>query len=166
MWNINAPQGRTPCAILRFSQNLQFVPHFRTHYVLKFRWICSRGYGVMVVLSWRVWLSPNFQRLLAAELCVTPPKVLETHERARGLLSSCQVWWGSDFTRRRGGQKPWVFVCLSVCPSHFWMSHIVQQISPWRHWSTQTISIPLDKGRFVDVHRVQLSETAANWRHH
>jgi len=33
------------------------------------------------------------------------PKVLELQERARGPLSRRQVWWGSDFTRRRGGQK-------------------------------------------------------------
>jgi len=26
-------------------------------------------------------------------------------ERARSPLSPRQVWWGSDFTRRRGGQK-------------------------------------------------------------
>jgi len=37
-------------------------------------------------------------------------------ERARGPLSPCQVWWGSDFTRRRAGQKRCVF-CLSVCLS-------------------------------------------------
>ena len=37
------------------------------------------------------------------------PKVLEVQERARGPLSPWQVWWGSDFTRRRGGQKRWVF---------------------------------------------------------
>jgi len=45
-------------------------------------------------------------------------------ERARGFLSPCQVWWGSDFTRRRGGQKCWVF-CLFVGPSHFWTSEFV-----------------------------------------
>jgi len=33
------------------------------------------------------------------------PKVLEAQECARGPLSPCQVWWGSDFTRRRGGGK-------------------------------------------------------------
>ena len=33
------------------------------------------------------------------------PKVLEVQQRARGPLSPCQVWWGSDLTRRRGGQK-------------------------------------------------------------
>jgi len=31
------------------------------------------------------------------------PSVLVVQERAP--LSPCQVWWGSDFTRRRGGQK-------------------------------------------------------------
>jgi len=38
----------------------------------------------------------------------------EVQERARDRLSPCQVWWGSDFTRRDGGQKRRVF-CLFVC---------------------------------------------------
>ena len=33
------------------------------------------------------------------------PNVLEVKERARGPLSPCQVCWGSNVTRRRGGQK-------------------------------------------------------------
>ena len=49
MWNINAPQGRIPCAI--FKKIAEFVRHFRMRWVLKFGWICSRGYGVMGVLS-------------------------------------------------------------------------------------------------------------------
>ena len=40
--------------------------------MLKFRWICSRDYGVMGVLSLGVWLPSNFQRPLAAKLCQTP----------------------------------------------------------------------------------------------
>ena len=61
---------------------------------------------------------PNFQRPLAAKLCVRPRNVLEVKERARGPLSPCQLWWGSDFTRRWGGQKRSVFfVCLSICLS-------------------------------------------------
>jgi len=44
------------------------------------------------------------------------PKVLKVQERARGPLSPCPVWWGSDFTSRRGDQKRRVF-CLSVCLS-------------------------------------------------
>ena len=39
--------------------------------------------------------------------------VLEVQERGRGPLSPCQVWWGSDFTRRQGDQKRF-FVCLFV----------------------------------------------------
>jgi len=35
---------------------------------------------------------PNFQRPLAAKLCVRLPKVLKVQERARGPLSPCQVW--------------------------------------------------------------------------
>ena len=49
IWNINAPQGRIPCAI--FTKFAEFVPHFRMRWVLKYGWICSRGYGVMGVLS-------------------------------------------------------------------------------------------------------------------
>ena len=49
MWNINAPHWRIPCAI--FTKFAEFVPHFRMRWVLKFGWICSRGYGVMGVLS-------------------------------------------------------------------------------------------------------------------
>jgi len=44
------------------------------------------------------------------------------------------------------------FVCLFVCSSRFWTSEIVRQISPWRHWSTETILMLLDRGRFVVVH--------------
>jgi len=44
-------------------------------------------------------------------------------------------------------------VSLSVCSSRFWTSEIVvRPISPWRRWSTETIVIPLDRGRFVVVH--------------
>ena len=47
------------------------------------------------------------------------PNVSEVQKRARGPLSPCQIWWGSDFTRRRSGQKRCflsvrLFVCLSV----------------------------------------------------
>jgi len=41
--------GRIPCAI--FTKFAQFVPRFRLRELLKFGWICWRGYGVMGVLS-------------------------------------------------------------------------------------------------------------------
>ena len=47
----------------------------------------------------------NFQRPVVAKLCIGPQKVFEVQESARGPLSPCQVWWGSDFTRGRVGQK-------------------------------------------------------------
>ena len=112
------PAGGIPCAI--FTNFAEFVPRFRARWVLKFGWICSRGYGVMGVLSWWGLVTPNFQRPLAAKVCVKPKNVLEVEERARGPLSPCQVWWGSDFTRRRDSHKRCVFfVCLSVCSSRF-----------------------------------------------
>ena len=43
------PAWRVPCAI--FIKFAEFVHHFRMRWVLKFGWICSRGYGVMGVLS-------------------------------------------------------------------------------------------------------------------
>jgi len=52
-----------------------------------------------------VWLPRNFQRSLAAKLCVRSPKVLEVQQHARGPLSPFQIWLGSDFTRRRGGKN-------------------------------------------------------------
>jgi len=48
MWNINAPQGIRPTGaypLRDFHKICKFVPHFRMRWVLKFGWICSRGYG-------------------------------------------------------------------------------------------------------------------------
>jgi len=57
-FNINAPQGRTRCAIcIKFAE---FVPRFRMRRLLKFRWICSRNYGVMGVVSWGCPVTPKF----------------------------------------------------------------------------------------------------------
>jgi len=49
--------------------------------------------------------------------------------------------------------RPKTFSFLSVCPSRFWTSETVCPISPWSGCSTETILIPLDRGRFVVVHR-------------
>ena len=110
MWNINAL--RIPCMI--FTKFAEFVPCFSMRQLLKFRWICSMGYGVMGVLSSRVWLSPNFQRPVAAKLCVRPQKFQRCKNVLEVLLSPCQVRWGSDFTRRRVAKNV-EFFCLFVC---------------------------------------------------
>ena len=77
----------------------------------------------MGVLSWGGRVSPKFSAPHSGETMRQTTKVFETQERARGPLSPCQVWCGSDFTRRRGGQKRWVFylsVCLFVTNSMKW----------------------------------------------
>jgi len=107
MWNINASQGRIPCAIV--TKFAECVPRFRMH----FHWICSRGYGVMGVLSWRGLVAPKSSAPDSGETMRQTPNVLEVQERAWGPLSPCKVCCGSDFTRRRGGQKRCTF-CLSV----------------------------------------------------
>jgi len=55
---------------------------------------------------------------LVAKLYIGARTVLEVQERARGPLSQCQIWWGSYFTYRLGGQKT-----LSFCYWH----HCVQR---------------------------------------
>jgi len=42
------------------------------------------------------------------------PKVFDVQKRARGPLSLCRAWLGSDFTRRRAAKNVEFFVCLSV----------------------------------------------------
>ena len=108
--------------LARFSQNLQSV------YPVSGCVSCENfvGFAQGVMELWgfyvdEVWLSSNFQRPLAAILCVRPPKVFEVQKRAQGALSRCQVWWGSGFTRRaaRAAKKVAIFVSLFVCPSRF-----------------------------------------------
>jgi len=72
MWNINAPQERTPCTI--FVKFTEFIPHFRMRQLLKFRWICSRGYGVMGVLSWWGLVIPKLSAPPSGETMHQTPK--------------------------------------------------------------------------------------------
>jgi len=59
---------------------------------------------------------PSFSVPSSGKTMRRTPNVLEAQELARDPLSSCQVWCCSDFIRRRGCQKRWVF-CLSPCLS-------------------------------------------------
>jgi len=83
MQNINAPQGPIPCAIC--TKLAEFVPHFRTRQLLKFGWICSRGYGIMGVLS---LVSPKFSVPPSGETMRQNPK------RFRGT----RTCWRSSIT--------------------------------------------------------------------
>jgi len=68
----------------------------------------------MGVLSLGGRVSPKFSEPPSGETMHRTPKVLEVQERARDPLSQCQVWWGSDFIRRRRGGKNVEFF-LSIC---------------------------------------------------
>jgi len=57
-------------------------------------------------------VTPKFSAPPSGENTRKTPKVLEVQERARGPLSPCQVWWGSDFTRRRGSHAKTLIVQL------------------------------------------------------
>ena len=47
----------------------------------------------------------SFQDALGVKILLDLLKVLQVQERARGPVSACQVWLGSDFTRSWGSQK-------------------------------------------------------------
>jgi len=61
--------------------------------------------------------SPNFQRPLAAKLCIGSPKVFEVQERARGPLITVPSLTGLGFHLPPGWPKTLSFlsVCLFVC---------------------------------------------------
>jgi len=64
------------------------------------KWLWSYGGFKLIGL-----VTPKFSAPSSGETMRQTPKILEAQERARGPLSPCQVWWGSDFTRRLGSQK-------------------------------------------------------------
>ena len=109
--------------LLRFDQNVEYkclavayLLHdfhkicsvyitFQDALAVKFRWICTRGYGVMGVFNLRGLVIPNFSAPPGGEI------MRQTHKSFRGARtcsrSSITVpsWWGSDFTHSRSGQK-------------------------------------------------------------
>ena len=88
-----------------------------------------------------------FSAPIAAKLCGRPPTVLEVQERARGPLSPCEVWWGS---------LSFLSVCMSVCflpvRHAFERQSCAPDFAMKANWSTETILMPLDRGRFAVVH--------------
>ena len=100
--NINAPQRRIPQAI--FTNFSLFVDDFIEGYALKFGRIRSRGFGVMG-LKFRGCLSPKFSASLSGRNIRQMWTCFRVQEWYGTHLSPCQVWWGSDFMRRRGQQS-------------------------------------------------------------
>ena len=65
----------------------------------------------------RCLVPPNFQRPLAAKLCVRPQKFLEVQERARSSITMPSLVHGARISPAAGVTKnvEFFFVCLSVC---------------------------------------------------
>jgi len=165
---------RTPKTeiLLRFDQNVEYKRPAGAYPLRDFHKICIawtpfqdalavkilldllKGYGVMGVLSWRGLVIPKFSAPSSGKTMYQTPKSF------RGARTSSR----SSINHHAKFGGVWIsfaavvaknvefFVCLFVCPSCFWTSEIVRPISPCRRWSTETILMPLDRGRFVVVH--------------
>jgi len=103
------------------------------------------------VLSWGGLVTPKFSAPPSGETASDPQKSWR-YKNVLEVLYHHAKFGGLGFHLPLGRPKRWVFVCLSVCPSRFWTSEFVHPVSPWRRWSTETILIPLDRGRFIVVH--------------
>jgi len=114
MCNINALQGRIPCAI--FTKFAEFVPHFRMRWVLKLCWICSRGYGVTRVLSWGGLLAPKFSAPPSGETMRQTPKRFRGARTCSRSSVTMPSLVGLGFHPPLGWTKTLsFFVCLFVC---------------------------------------------------
>jgi len=136
--------------------------------MLKFGWICSKGYGVMGVLSSWGLISTKFSVPPSGETMRQTPKVLQVKNVLEVPYHPAK-FGGARITPAAGVTKNVEFlsVCLFVCLSVTLLN--VRDSAPdfaMKRWSTKTILMPLDRERFVVVHRAQLSEIDANWRHH
>jgi len=115
MWNINAPQGRIRYAI--FTKFAQFVPRFRLRYLLKFRWICSRRYGAMGVLSCWGLVVPKFSATPSGETVCQNRKSFRGARTCSRSSVTMPSLVGLGFHPPPGRPKPLSFVSLSVCLS-------------------------------------------------
>jgi len=92
----------------RFDQNVKYKRPAGAYPLRDFHNICTVCTQFQDALAVKIWLD-LLERFWSCapsgETMRQTPKVLQVQERARGSLSPCQVWWGSHFTRRRGGQK-------------------------------------------------------------
>jgi len=109
--------------LLKFDQNVEYKRPTGAYHLRDFHKICiictsfqdALGVKHLLDLLKGLWsyggfklrglVTPKFSAPPSGETMHQTPKVLEVQERARGPLSPCQIWWGSDFTRRRGSQK-------------------------------------------------------------
>ena len=106
--------------LLRFDQNVEYKCPARAIPCAIFTKVCTSFQDALAVKTWLDLLEglwtyagfklmgsgyPKFSAPPSGETMRQTQKVSEGQECTRGSLSPCQVWWGSDFTRRWGGQK-------------------------------------------------------------
>ena len=109
--------------LLRFDQDMEYKCPAGAYPLRDFHKICRIYTSFQDALSVKISLElikglwsyggfklmasgyPQIFSASSGETMHQTPKVFEVQERARGPLSPCQVWLGSNFTRRRGGQK-------------------------------------------------------------
>jgi len=119
--------------LLRFDQNVEYKRPAGAYPLRDFYQIyrvCTTFHDALALKIWldllellwsnggfklRGLVSPKFSVPPSCETMRQTPKVLEMQERARGPLSSCQVWLGSDFTPAGVAKYVEFFVCLSAC---------------------------------------------------
>ena len=102
MWNINALQGSIPCAI--FTKFAECIP-FQSALAVKISLDLLKGLGSYGGFKLTGSGYPQISVPPSGKTIRQTPKVLEVQEHARGPLSPCHVWWGTDFIPRRGDQK-------------------------------------------------------------
>ena len=160
--------------LLRFDQNVEHkrpagaYPFSDFHQIRRF---CT---SFQDALAFKIWLDlleglwsyggfklmgsgyPKFSAPpIAAKLCVRttlPPKKFQRRKNVLEVLYHHAKFGWARISPATAAAKDVEFlsVCLSV--HHAWKSEFVRPISPWRRWSTETIWILLDRGRFVVVH--------------
>ena len=108
----------------------EFVGGFMLPQAQKFRWIPKGLLSSMCQCLAGAVAFPQILSVLAAELCVRCKHVLELQEWYGSPLSLCQVWFGSDFARRRWRKSSIFYLYISflikllnnkVCEHHFVM---------------------------------------------
>jgi len=127
----------------------------------------------MGVLSWGGLVAPKFSTPLSGETLRQTRNVLEVQEHAGGPLSPCQVWWGSDFTRRRGGQKRGVFLSVSLSVRHaferqslcaqFRHEGVGVQKRFWCRWIGERFLILMPIGDITKCQSPKTAENGRNW---
>jgi len=148
MWNIKAPQGRIPCSI--FTKFAEFVRRFRAVNIsldsLKGLWsyggfkLIGSGYPkIFSALYWRNYASDPEKFLR----CTNVLEVLYHHAK----------FGGARISPAAGAAKNVEFFCLFVClPVMLLNVRVCVPDFAIKALDTETILLPLDRGRFVVVH--------------